>query len=74
MIHENDDIKIDFSWIVFVGHCLLGFTVKEVGRMTLRRFTKLYEYYKNRYDFTLSKMTYRELEEKTNHRGEMFSD
>lgn len=34
----------------------------------------LYEHYKNNYDFTLSKMSYQELDEKNNHRGEMFSD
>ncbi len=42
--------------------------------MTLRKFYKLYAHYKNHYDFTLCKMSYQELEEKANHRGEMFSD
>lgn len=42
--------------------------------MTLKKFMQLYEHYKNYYDFTLSKMTYQELEEKANHRGEMFLD
>lgn len=42
--------------------------------MTLRKFTKLYKHYKMNYDFRLSKMSYQELDEKINHRGEMFSD
>lgn len=42
--------------------------------MTLRKFTRLYGHYKNHYDFKLTKMTYQELEEKANHRGELFSD
>lgn len=42
--------------------------------MTLKKIMKLYEHYKNYYDFTLSRMSYQELEEKANHRGELFSD
>jgi len=53
---------------------LLGFSEKETGRMTLKKFLKLYEHYKNYYDFTLSKQTYSEIEERANHKGELFSD
>jgi len=42
--------------------------------MTLRKLLNLYEHYKNNYDFTLSKMSYQEMTEKINHKGEMFSD
>lgn len=42
--------------------------------MTLKKIMELYEHYKNYYDFTLSKMSYQEIEEKANHRGELFSD
>lgn len=42
--------------------------------MTLKNFFELYEHYKNYYDFTLTKITYQELKEKANHRGEMFND
>lgn len=65
---------MDFSWILFIGHCLLGFNEKEVGRMTLSKFLKLYRHYKNNYDFKLRKITYTEIDEKINHQGEMFSD
>lgn len=74
MIHEEDELIIDFSWLLFIGHCLLGFSEKEVGRMTLKKILNLYEHYKNNYDFQLKKVSYRELEEKTNHRGELFPD
>jgi hypothetical protein len=33
-----------------VGHTLLGFSEKEVGRMTLRKFTRLYDHYKINFD------------------------
>jgi hypothetical protein len=33
-----------------VGHTVLGFSEKEVGRMTLRKFMKLYDHYKNHFD------------------------
>ena len=58
----------------FLGHCLLNFSEKEVGRMTLKKILNLYKHYKNHYDFTLAKISYQELEERANHRGELFSD
>ena len=52
----------------------MGFSEKEVGRMTLKKLLSLSKHYKNNYDFKLKKITYTELEEKINHQGEMFSD
>ena len=40
--------------------------------MTMQKILKLYEHYKRNYDFTLTQRTYKELEEKYNHSGEMF--
>ncbi len=74
MIHEEYDDEIDFSWIYFVGHVLLGYTDKEIGRMTYWKFNKLYTCYKNHYDFTLSKTTYKELEDMADHDGEFLPD
>ena len=49
---------------MYVGHCLLGFTEKEVGRMTLRTFNKFYKCYKDNFDLEmrlkLSNTTYEE--------------
>jgi hypothetical protein len=73
VIHEDDGI-IDFSWLLFIGHCLLGYSDKEVRRMTLRRLLKMYRHYKNNYDFKLSGKTYRELEEKARTDGEFLPD
>ena len=42
--------------------------------MTLKKILSLYEHYKNNYDFQLKKVTYKELEEKISHRGELFPD
>lgn len=66
----SDDGKTDFSWIAFVGVTLLGYTEHEVGRMTLRKWSKLYKHYKDVYDFQslnangqTTRLTYRRLEE-----------
>lgn len=74
MIHEEYDDEIDFSWLLYIGHCLLGFTEKEVGRMTLNKLLKLYKHYKNNYDFRLTHRTYRELEDMIDHEGEFIRD
>ena len=42
--------------------------------MTLRKLLKLYQHYKNNYDFKLKKITYSELEDRINHQGELFND
>jgi hypothetical protein len=53
---------------------LLGFTEKEVGRMTLNKLLKLYRHYKTDYDFKLSGHSYRELEDMMAHDGEFIRD
>ena len=58
----------------FVGHTLLGYSDKEVGRMTYWKWHKLYKHFKNHYDFTLSGKTYEEIEEISNHDGEFLPD
>ena len=42
--------------------------------MTLRKLLKLYEHYKNDYDFKLTKTRYSDIEEKIAHEGEWLSD
>jgi hypothetical protein len=37
-----------------VGKKLLGFSEKEVGRMTIRKFMRLYDHYKNNFDLELA--------------------
>ena len=60
--------------MLYIGHCLLGFTEKEVGRMTLRKLLKLYKHYKNNYDFRLKKISYKELDDYIAHDGEFLPD
>nr|DAK01711.1 MAG TPA: hypothetical protein [Caudoviricetes sp.] len=49
--------------MVYVGVSLLGFSEKEVGRMTLRKWRNLYQHYKDHYDFTLKKVSYAQADE-----------
>ena len=58
MISE-DDSEIDFDFVYFVGHVILGYTDREVGRMTLRRLMKMYQFYKDMHDFEASGGNYR---------------
>jgi len=59
---------------LWIGHCLLHFSEKEVGRMTLSKFIKIYNHYKNNYDFNLSKLSYAKIEEEKNRAGEWLTD
>lgn len=55
---------IDFSWFRFIGTAKLGLSYREVGRLTLSLFNKLYMHYKNTFDFEMrlfkANMTYEE--------------
>jgi hypothetical protein len=52
--------------LTFIGTKKLGYPEKEVGRMTLGKFTKLYREYKNDFDqeltMQLNKVRYCDLE------------
>lgn len=45
---------IDFAWILFIGVKKLGFTEREVGHMTLKKWHSLYKAYKKNFDLELS--------------------
>ena len=49
---------VDFSWVLFVGKTLLGFTEKEVGRMTLTKWNALFTHYKRFYNFRINKCVF----------------
>lgn len=57
-----------------MGHCLLNYTNKEIGKMTYWKFYKLYSQYKKHYDFTLKNITYEELDNLLDHDGEFLPD
>lgn len=65
MIQENQEYEpIDFSWFYFIGSAKLGLSVKEIGRLTVSMFSKLYSHYKDTWSFemrmTNKNMTYSE--------------
>jgi hypothetical protein len=67
---------IDFTWFYFIGRNKLGLTFREVGRMTLTLFNRLYAHYKDDFDLETvlraSNTTYAELYEKTQKEQEWF--
>lgn len=60
---------MDFTWYYFIGRNKLGFTFKEVGRLTLTTFNKYYKHYKDTFDYemrlTKADITYAEAYAKT---------
>lgn len=67
---------MDFSWYYFVGRNKLGFEYKEVGRLTLTLFNKLYKHYKDTFDMELrlknANVTYEEAFNKGQQEQEWF--
>ena len=59
-------LRCDFSWILFVGTNMLGFTEKEIGHFTFKKWSLLYEHFKIYYNFKTSKQLFKE-KEKTIH-------
>jgi len=50
----NGEIKIDFAWVLYIGMNKLGFTEKQIGHMTWRKFWKLYKAYQKTFDNELT--------------------
>lgn len=44
---------MDFSWFFFIGKTKLNLSFKETGRLTLRMFGRLYQYYKDDFDLEM---------------------
>ena len=44
---------MDFSWFFFIGKAKLNLSFKETGRLTLRMFGRLYQYYKDDFDIEM---------------------
>ena len=57
---------MDFSWILFVGTKMLGFTEKEVSRFTFKKWSLLYEHFKIYHNFCIKQCLFKE-GEKTTH-------
>ena len=56
---------MDFSWILFVGTKMLGFTEKEIGHFTFKKWSLLYEHFKIYHNFKTSKQLFKEKENTT---------
>ena len=67
---------IDFAWLYFIGKCKLGLSFKEVGRLTLRLFNKLYQCYKDNFDMEMrlkiSNTTYADIKTKLQNQDKWF--
>lgn len=51
MIFDYDP-TIEFSWYYYIGRAKLGLSSDtDVGRLTFRRFRKLYQAYKDTFDY-----------------------
>lgn len=46
----GEEEKINFDWIRFIGTAKLNLRLKEVGRLTLRSFNRMYRAYKDDFD------------------------
>ena len=60
--------------MAFVGVKMLGYTEKEVGHFTLRKWSKLYEYFKMFHDFETKKCLFNAKEDNEENSNEWFKD
>jgi len=51
---------VDFSWILFVGTKMLGFIEKEVGHMTLRKWSLLYKHFRAYHNFCVQQQLFKD--------------
>ena len=72
----DSDPHIDFTWFYFIGATKLGLSYREVGRITITLFNKLYSHYKNVFDLEArihyARTTYADVEKKANAAEEWF--
>lgn len=73
---EEEPEPIDFAWFYFIGRTKLGLTFKEVGRMTLTMFNRLYKCYQDNFDLEMmlraKGVTYKRAYEETQKAKEWF--
>jgi len=73
---DAEDDTIDFAYFYFVGAAKLNLTFKQIGRLTVRAFNRLYKHYKDNWSLemrmTHRNMTYDELERKARENEDLF--
>lgn len=52
--------RCDFSWLLFVGTKMLGFTEREVGHFTLKKLSLLYRHFRGYHDFCIKQGLFKE--------------
>jgi len=52
--------RCEFSWILFVGTKMLGFTEKEVGHMTLKKWSLLYKHFREYHNFCVQQQLFKD--------------
>ena len=57
---ESTESKCDFAWILFVGTKMLGFSEREVGHMTIRKWSQLFYHFKTYHNFCMQKSLFKE--------------
>ena len=57
---EGQASRLDFSWILFVGTKMLGFTEREVGHMTLKKWNLLYKHFRIYHNFCTQQQLFKE--------------
>lgn len=67
---------MEFSWFYFIGKKKLNLSFKETGRLTLRMFGRLYQYYKDDFDLEMkmwkNHKTYEQLKREAQRSEEWF--
>ena len=52
--------RCDFSWLLFVGTKMLGFTEREVGHFTLKKWSLLYKNFRSYHNFCIKQGLFKE--------------
>lgn len=52
--------RLDFSWLLFVGTKMLGFSEREVGRFTLKKWSLLYKHFRMYHNFCAANQLFKE--------------
>lgn len=53
-IEDGESQKVDFAWLVYVG-MQIGYTEREVSKMTFAKWHELYSVYKRMHNFTVKR-------------------
>ena len=58
--NTSNAVPVEFSWLLFVGTKMLGFTEKEVGHMTLKKWSLLYKHFRAYHNFCTQQQLFKD--------------